>query len=92
MVVQIILTGDVQKHEESFRARVDGLGVHAYGATADEAQERALRASLLKLDVWAMQGVLIPRLKNHSVQFDLDIQADVLPAPRELVHMALSPA
>ena len=90
--MQITLTGDVAPHEKSFRARVDGLGVHAYGATADEATERALRASRIKLDIWYMSGVLLDRLSELSVQVELDTPADMIPPPRECTHMELTSA
>ena len=90
--MQITLTGDVAPHEKSFRARVDGLGVHAYGATSEEAEARALEISVMKLDFWHAAGTLMERLAEFGIAFDMDPQADALPAPRDLIRMDLAPA
>ena len=85
--MHIILTGDVQEHEGSFRARVDGLGIHAYGATPEAAEQRALEGARLKLDFWYMQRVLIERLLKCSIRFTLD--SATVPPPREAVPVEL---
>ncbi len=83
----IILEGDVTENEGGFRARVNGVGIHAYGPTVEAAKERALEGAKLKLTLWYMQGAFIKRLVKHSIRFTLD--GNDVPPPRETVQMEL---
>ena len=91
--MKIYLTGDVGRHEENYRARVSGLGVHAYGDTEDEAKDRAEMAAGMKLDIWYMQGVLAERLTGLGVRFEDDEVLDERTArPRSEIEMELTAA
>ena len=90
--VKIYLTGDVGRHEENYRARVSGLGVHAYGATTDEAIASARAGAQIKINNWYVQGVLTERLEHFEVKFDgaeLDERGSM---PQSKIEMALTPA
>ena len=63
----IELTGTVEEFEDGYRARVHIIGVHAYGATEDEAARHAVRLTDIKLGIWRDAGVL------EEVVSELDI-------------------
>ncbi len=86
----ITLEGDVARHEGSYRARVNGVAIHAYGSTVEEVTQGALEGAKLKLNLWYMQGAFIDRLVEHSIQFTLDSSDE--PPPHETVRMELLPA
>ena len=71
-MLDIVFDGELERlnaRTVTWRARVQGLGIHAYGATNDEARERAERLVEMTLEVWADFNILERELERRDVQF-----------------------
>ena len=70
-MINIMLTGYIEKLDGDvhWRARVSGLGVHAYGKTNDEARQRAEAIALMKMELWDDYGVLDQELERRDIPF-----------------------
>ena len=71
-MLDIVFDGEIERVDSltaTWRARVQGLGIHAYGTTNDEARERAERLVEMTLDVWADFNILERELTRCEVHF-----------------------
>ena len=66
----ITLTGDIERRGAGFLATVDGLGLHAHGATEAEAHRRATIAIEMKIDLLAEVGDLETFLRAFGIQYE----------------------
>ena len=66
----ITLTGDIECHGAGFLATIDGLGLHAYGATEDEAYGRAGIAIQMKIDLLMEVGDLETFLVVLGIEYE----------------------
>ena len=88
-LMEVYLVGKVEWYEpeNDYRVRIEGLGVHGYGKTQEEATERATLAAEMKLAGWYARGVLMDRLEQLGVQHEQI--ALVTPLPQSKIKMEL---
>lgn len=71
-MLDIVFDGEIERLDSrtaTWRARVEKLGIHAYGTTNDEARTRAERLVGMTLDVWEDFNILERELSRCEVHF-----------------------
>ena len=87
-MLNIMLTGYIEKLEGrvAWRARVEGIGVHAYGKTNDEARQRAETMTRMAIELWSDFAVLEGELERCEIPFWRDDEIEAGQGAREF-HM-----